>query len=69
LQPINNIQLKTFSDLGISPAFLKALEELNIIDPTEIQVKAIPFLIEKGTDFIGQEPVKRLLLAYRYFRQ
>jgi ATP-dependent RNA helicase DeaD len=46
--------LKTFSELGISDAFIKALEELNIIDPTEIQEKAIPFLIEKGTDFIGQ---------------
>jgi len=54
LQPINNIQLKTFSELGISPAFIKALEEMNITIPTEIQEKAIPFLIEKGTDFIGQ---------------
>ena len=46
--------LKTFSDLGISDAFIQALSENNIIHPTEIQVKAIPFLIEKGTDFIGQ---------------
>jgi ATP-dependent RNA helicase DeaD len=46
--------LKTFTDLGISGKFIKALEELNIITPTEIQEKAIPFLIEKGTDFIGQ---------------
>jgi ATP-dependent RNA helicase DeaD len=54
LHPINNKYLKTFSDLGVSTTFLKALEELNIISPTEIQIKAIPFLIEKGTDFIGQ---------------
>jgi ATP-dependent RNA helicase DeaD len=54
LQPINNLHLKTFSELGISPAFIKALEEMNINIPTEIQEKAIPFLIEKGTDFIGQ---------------
>ncbi len=46
--------MKTFSELGISDTFIKALEELNIINPTEIQEKAIPFLIEKGTDFIGQ---------------
>lgn len=46
--------MKTFSELGISNALIKALEELNIITPTEIQEKAIPFLIEKGTDFIGQ---------------
>lgn len=46
--------MKTFSDLGISGTFIKALEEINITIPTEIQEKAIPFLIEKGTDFIGQ---------------
>lgn len=51
---INNYDLKTFSDLGISGTFIKALEEINITTPTEIQEKAIPFLIEKGTDFIGQ---------------
>lgn len=46
--------MKTFSDLGISGPFIKALEEINIVIPTEIQEKAIPALIEKGTDFIGQ---------------
>jgi ATP-dependent RNA helicase DeaD len=46
--------LKTFSELGISEAFIKALDENNIINPTEIQLKAIPFLLEVGTDFIGQ---------------
>jgi ATP-dependent RNA helicase DeaD len=46
--------LKTFSELGISDTFIKALKENNIIVPTEIQVKAIPFLLENGTDFIGQ---------------
>ena len=52
--PLKYIQLKTFSELGISGTFIKALDEINIITPTEIQEKAIPFLIEKGTDFIGQ---------------
>ena len=46
--------LTTFSDLGVSDTYLKALEEIGIINPTEIQIKAIPFLIAKGTDFIGQ---------------
>jgi ATP-dependent RNA helicase DeaD len=46
--------LKTFSDLGISDTFIKALKENSIIHPTEIQVKSIPFLLDKGTDFIGQ---------------
>jgi ATP-dependent RNA helicase DeaD len=54
LHPINKIHLKTFSDLGISGAYIKALQEMNIIDPTEIQEKAIPVLIQKETDFIGQ---------------
>jgi ATP-dependent RNA helicase DeaD len=54
LQTIKIKNLKTFSDLGISGTFLKALEEINITTPTEIQVKAIPFLLGSGTDFIGQ---------------
>ena len=54
MQPINTLHLKTFSDLGVSEKFIKALQEINIFTPTEIQEKAIPFLIEKGTDFIGQ---------------
>ncbi|MDP4207965.1 MAG: DEAD/DEAH box helicase [Bacteroidota bacterium] len=46
--------MKTFSELGVSDTFVKALKENNITTPTEIQVKSIPFLLEKGTDFIGQ---------------
>lgn len=46
--------LTTFSDLGVSETYLKALEEIGILNPTEIQIKAIPFLIAKGKDFIGQ---------------
>ena len=46
--------MNTFQDLGISSQFVKALEENNIHIPTEIQQKAIPFLVNTGTDFIGQ---------------
>jgi ATP-dependent RNA helicase DeaD len=46
--------LKTFSELGVSETFVKALKEINIITPTEIQAKAIPFLLQNGTDFVGQ---------------
>ena len=46
--------MKTFEDLGISEQIVKALTEKKIITPSEIQQKAIPFLIQKGTDFIGQ---------------
>lgn len=52
---LNSIRtLKTFSELGIYDYFVKALNENNIINPTEIQFKAIPFLLNEGKDFIGQ---------------
>ncbi|ADY51622.1 DEAD/DEAH box helicase domain protein [Pseudopedobacter saltans DSM 12145] len=44
----------TFRDLGISEQFIQALEENNIIKPTEIQKLAIPYLLKEGKDFIGQ---------------
>ncbi len=46
--------MKTFKELGVKDQFIKALKEINIEIPTEIQERAIPFLIEEGTDFIGQ---------------
>jgi ATP-dependent RNA helicase DeaD len=46
--------LNKFSDLGISPDLIKGLEELKIITPSEIQKKAIPFLLKEGTDLIAQ---------------
>ena len=46
--------MPTFKELGVRDHFVKALEEINILAPTEIQEKAIPFLLTKGTDFIGQ---------------
>jgi len=51
---MESTKLITFSDLGVSKHFIKALNELNIVNPTEIQVKAIPYLIKSGSDFIGQ---------------
>lgn len=46
--------MKSFADLGVSAIFQQALIENNILDPTEIQIKAIPFLLESGTDLIAQ---------------
>lgn len=46
--------MTTFKTLGVSDAFIKALHENNIETPTEIQQKAIPFLMQEGNDFIGQ---------------
>ncbi len=46
--------MSNFQQLGIDEQFIKALTENNITVPTEIQSKAIPFLTEQGTDFIGK---------------
>ncbi|MDE0769794.1 MAG: DEAD/DEAH box helicase [Opitutaceae bacterium] len=46
--------MKNFKELGVSGKLIKALEENNIITPTEIQNVAIPHLLQNGGDFIGQ---------------
>ncbi len=46
--------LKNFKELGVSSKLIQALEENNIITPTEIQQEAIPHLLQNGGDFIGQ---------------
>lgn len=45
--------MKTFSELGIEDNIIKALSELNISEPTEIQVKSISVLLKGNIDFIG----------------
>jgi len=45
--------MSTFSSLGIQTDYTKALQELGITKPSEIQEKAIPILINSKTDFIG----------------
>jgi ATP-dependent RNA helicase DeaD len=42
-----------FSNLGISGPLLKALADLKITAPTEIQEKSIPVLLSSPNDFIG----------------
>ena len=49
-----NTTLKTFKELGIPVNLMQGLQELGIINPTEIQDKAIPFLLEDGGDLIAQ---------------
>jgi ATP-dependent RNA helicase DeaD len=46
--------LNTFKELGIPANLIQGLQELGIIHPTEIQHKAIPFLLEHGGDLIAQ---------------
>ena len=45
--------MPTFLDLGVKKGYIKALKELDIKTPTEIQEKSIPVLLESATDFIG----------------
>ena len=42
-----------FSALGVSAPILKALSELNIVEPTEIQQKTIPLLLNESHDVVG----------------
>ncbi|KRD10509.1 DEAD/DEAH box helicase [Flavobacterium sp. Root901] len=44
---------KQFSALGLSAPILKALGELNIVEPTEIQQKTIPLLLTETHDVVG----------------
>lgn len=44
----------TFDNLGVDKSLRKGLKEVGIVHPTFIQERAIPFLIQVGTDFIGQ---------------
>ena len=44
---------KQFSDLGISAPILKAITELKIVVPTEIQQKTIPLLLSNTSDLVG----------------
>ena len=46
--------LKNFEELGISKNYIKGLNELGIITPTEIQNEVIPLLLNSNTDLVGQ---------------
>ena len=45
--------MTTFSDLGLKPEILQALEEIGFETPTEVQEKAIPVLVEELQDLIA----------------
>jgi superfamily II DNA/RNA helicase len=44
---------KQFADLGIQESMIKALDDLKIVVPTEIQQKTIPLLLSTKTDIVG----------------
>jgi ATP-dependent RNA helicase DeaD len=45
--------MSTFIELGIRKEFIEGLKELGIKEPTEIQEKTIPILLQSETDFVG----------------
>ena len=46
--------MKNFETLGIGKGFVKGLNELNIVTPTEIQKEVIPLLLSTKTDLVAQ---------------
>jgi ATP-dependent RNA helicase DeaD len=45
--------MENFKELGIKSEFIKGLNDLGIINPTEIQRQVIPLLLEDNTDLVG----------------
>lgn len=46
--------LKSFEELGVSQELIKGLNALNIIEPSDIQLKVIPLLMDNETDIVAQ---------------
>jgi len=42
-----------FSELGLNTEILRAVEAMGFEYPTDIQSKAIPYLLEQKGDFVG----------------
>ncbi len=47
------ITLTTFTELGLNPEILEAIQEIGYLNPTEIQEKSLPILLTNDCDFIG----------------
>ncbi len=45
--------MNSFKQLGVSDDYSKALEEMGILHPTEIQMRVIPELLTSNTDLVG----------------
>ena len=46
--------MENFKVLGVKPNFIKGLNDLGIVIPTEIQQQVIPLLLDGNTDLVGQ---------------
>jgi len=47
-----------FKDMGLSPAVVKSLEEMGFEEPSPIQTRTIPLILQGG-DLIGQAQTHR----------
>ena len=45
--------MENFEELGVRTEFIKGLNDLGIINPTEIQKQVIPLLLDSNTDLVG----------------
>lgn len=45
--------MNSFKQLGVSEEYIKALDEMGIVNPTEIQMRVIPELLTSNTDLVG----------------
>ena len=48
------MELEGFRELGLSEESIAALREKGFEEPTEIQRRAIPLLLQEGTEIVGQ---------------
>ncbi|MBC2607440.1 DEAD/DEAH box helicase [Pelagicoccus albus] len=46
--------MKTFKELGVAADLIKGIEEKGIYEPTEVQERAIPYLLQTKGDFVCQ---------------
>ena len=45
--------MKTFKELGLNQETMKSLDDLGFTEPTPVQEKVIPFILEKDKDLIA----------------
>ena len=45
--------MENFKELGVRTEFIKGLNDLGILNPTEIQKQVIPLLLNSNTDLVG----------------
>jgi len=45
--------MSTFKTLGLGEALLQAVDAMGFVEPSEVQAKAIPILLEQDTDIVA----------------